>query len=144
LLPIAAGSLIRRHLIPSCVAMAGVLLLGTLSALALGPSASTVGVGLAMLFPTALVLVCCAALSTTNDPYAYVLNPQLGYVQSAAPVVIAIVAAGLPVLVAREVARHGGSAPSAAIRTELVLLLVGVAMAWWLGKRTADQTAVAG
>jgi hypothetical protein len=144
LLPIAAGSLIRRHLIPSCVAMVGVLLLGTLSALALGPSASSVGVGLAMLFPTALMLVCCAALSTTNDPYAYILNPQLGYVQSAAPVVIAIVATGLPVLVAREVARHGGSAASAAIRTELVLLLVGIAMAWWLGKRTADQTAVAG
>jgi hypothetical protein len=142
LLPVAADSLIRHHLIPSSVAMAGVLLLGTLAALALGPSTSAVGVGLVMLFPTALVLVCCAALSATNDPYAYILNPQLGYAQSAAPVVIAIIAAGAPVLVAREVARHGGSAPSAAIRAEFVLLLVGIAMAWWLGKRMDDQTAV--
>jgi hypothetical protein len=143
LLPLAADNLIQRHLVPSFAAMAAVLLLATLAALALGPSASAAGVGVAMLFPTALVLVCSAALSATNDPYAYVLNPQLGYAQSAAPVVIAVAAVGAPVLAAREAARHGGSAVSAAVSTEFVLLLVGATMAWWLGKRMADQTAVA-
>ncbi len=143
LLPLAAANLIQRHLVPSFAAMAAVLLCATLAALALGPSASAAGVGVAMLFPTALVLVCCAALSATNDPYAYVLNPSLGYVQSAAPIVIAVVAAGGPVLAAREAARHGGSATSAAISLEFFLLLIGVAMAWWLGKRMADETAVA-
>jgi len=86
LLPLAAAGLIQRHLVPSFAAMAALLAFATLAALALGPSASAVGVGVAMLFPTALVLVCCAALSATNDPYAHVLNPQLGYLQTAAPV----------------------------------------------------------
>lgn len=143
LLPLATDNLIQRHLVPSFAAMAALLAFATLAALALGPSASAAGVGVAMLFPTALVLVCCAALSATNDPYAYILNPSLGYVQSAAPVVIAVVAAGGPVLAAREAARHGGSATSAAISLEFFLLLIGVAMAWWLGKRMTDETAVA-
>jgi hypothetical protein len=143
LLPLAASRLIQRHLVPSFAAMAAVLLFATLAALAFGPSASAAGIGAAMLFPTALVLVCCAALSATNDPYAYILNPQLGYAQSAAPVAVAIVAAGAPVLAAREAARHSGSAVSAAIGAEFVLLLIGVAMALWLGKRMTDQTAVA-
>jgi hypothetical protein len=143
LLPVAADSLIRRHLVPAGVAMVAVLALVALAALALGPAASTVGVAAAMLPPTALLLVCCAALSATNDPYAYVLNPQLGYVQSGAPVVIAIVTTGGPALAAREAARHGGSAPSAAISIELALLLIGLGMAWWLGKRMADQAAEA-
>lgn len=143
LLPLAADNLIQRHLVPSFAAMAAVLLCATLVALAPGPSASVVGVGAAMLVPTALVLVCSAALSATNDPYAYILNPSLGYAQSAAPIVIAVVAAGAPVLLAREAARHGGSATSAAVSAEFVLLLIGAAMAWWLGKRLADQSAVA-
>jgi hypothetical protein len=143
LLPLAAANLIQRHLVPSFAAMAAVLLCATLAALALGPSASAVGVGIAMLFPTALVLVCSAALSATNDPYAYLLKPAFGYAQSAAPIVIAVVATGGPVLAAREAARHGGSATSAAVSLEFFLLFIGVAMAWWLGKRISDQTAVA-
>jgi hypothetical protein len=143
LLPVAAAALIQRHLAPSFAAMAVVLLLGTLSALAFGPSVSAVGIGVAMLFPTALVLVCSAALSATNDPYAYILTPQLGYAQSVAPVAIAVVAVGAPLLVAREAARHGGSAVSATVSIEFALLLIGAAMALWLGKRMADQTAVA-
>jgi hypothetical protein len=143
LLPLPVATLIRRHLAPSCAAMASVLLCGTLSALALGSPATAFGVGVVMLLPTALVLVCCAALSATNDPYAYILAPQLGYVQSAAPIVIAIVAAGAPVLAAREAARHGASAVSATVGTEVVMLLIAMTMAWWLGKRMADQSAVA-
>jgi hypothetical protein len=143
LLPLAAANLIQRHLVPSFAAMAALLLFATLAALALGPSASAAGVGIAMLFPTALVLVCCAALSATNDPYAYLLKPALGYAQSGAPIVIAVIATGGPVLAAREAARHGGSATSAAISLEFFLLLVGVAMAWWLGKRMTDESAVA-
>jgi hypothetical protein len=143
LLPVAAATLIQRHLVPSFAAMASVLLIAILTALAFGASATAVGVGAVVLFPTALVLVCCAAFSATNDPYAYVLTPQLGYAQSAAPLVIAVVAAAVPVLAAREVARHGGSALGAAAGAEVVMLLVAVAMAWWIGKRMADETAVA-
>ena len=143
LLPVPVASLIQRHLVPSFAAMASVLLIGTLTALAFGASATAAGVGAVMLFPTALVLACCAAFSATNDPYAYVLTPQLGYAQSAAPIVIAVAAAGIPALVAREAMRHGGSAISAAAGTEVVMLAVGIAMAWWIGKRLAGEVAVA-
>jgi hypothetical protein len=143
LLPVAADSLIQRHLAPSFAAMAAVLLVGVSAALALGAPATTAAVGAVMLAPTALVLACCAGLSATNDPYRYILTPQLGYAQSAAPIVIAILAAGAPVLVAREASRHGAPAVSAAIGIEVVMLLIGVTMAWWLGKRMADQSAVA-
>jgi hypothetical protein len=143
LLPLAADALFRRHLAPSSVAMATVLLVGAAAALALGAPATSAAVGAVMLAPTALVLACCAGLSATNDPYRYILTPQLGYVQSAAPIVIAIVAAGGPVLAARESARHGASAVGAAFSIEVVMLLIGVAMAWWLGRRMAEQSAVA-
>jgi hypothetical protein len=143
LLPVAADTLFRRHLAPSAVAMATVLLIGVAAALTLGAPATTAAVAAVMLVPTALVLACCAGLSATNDPYRYVLTPQLGYVQSAAPVVIAIVAAGGPLLAARESARHGGSAVGAAVSIEIAMLLIGVAMAWWLGRRMAEQSAVA-
>jgi hypothetical protein len=143
LLPLAADTLFQRHLAPSFAAMAAVLLVGVAAALALGAPGTTAAVGAVMLVPTALVLACCAGLSATNDPYRYILNPGLGYAQSAAPIVIAIIAAGAPVLAAREASRHGGSALSAAVSIDFVLLLIGVAMAWWLGRRMAEQSAVA-
>jgi hypothetical protein len=143
LLPLPAATLIQRHLTASFAAMAALLLIGTLVALAPGAAAAPAGVGAVMLLPTALVLVVCAAFSATNDPYAYVLVPKLGYAQSAAPIVVAVVAAGAPVLAAREVARHGGSAVSAAASVEVVMLLIGMAMAWWIGKRMNGETAVA-
>ena len=143
LLPVPVDTLMQRHLGPSFAAMATVLLVGVATALALGAPTTVAAVGAVTLVPTALVLACCAGLSATNDPYRYVLTPQLGYVQSAAPVVIAVVAAGGPVLAAREAARHGGSAVGAAIGIEVAMLLIGVAMAWWLGRRMAEQSAVA-
>ena len=115
----------------------------TLAALALGRSATAVGVGAVMFVPTAFVLVCCAALSATNDPYAYLLTPQLGYLQSAA----ADRGRGrrrgpAPVLAAREAAAHGGSADERRRQpVEVVLLAIAAAMAWWLGKRMADADA---
>jgi len=143
LLPVAVDSLFRRHLAPSAVAMAAVLSIGVVAALVLGAPATTAAVGAVMLVPTALVLACCAGLSATNDPYRYILTPQLGYAQSAAPVVIAIVAAGGPLLAARESARHGASAVGAAFSIEVAMLAIGMAMAWWLGMRMADESAVA-
>jgi hypothetical protein len=143
LLPVAVANLMQRHLAPSFAAMATVLAVGVATALALGAPATSAAVGAVMLAPTALVLACCAGLSATNDPYRYVLTPALGYVQSAAPIVIAVVAAGGPVLAARESARHGASAVGAAFGIEVVMALIGVAMAWWLGRRIAEQSAVA-
>jgi hypothetical protein len=142
LLPVSPSLLIRRHLAAPVAAMALVLLAGTLVAVALGSAATAAEVGAVMIGPTAFVLLCCAALSASNDPYAYVLVPALGYAQTALPIVVAIVAVAGPVLAAREAAIHGGSAPLTAALVELVLLPIGAAMAAWLGQRVAKRTLV--
>ncbi len=94
-----------------------------------------------MIVPTAFVLLCCAAISTTNDPYKYVLTPELGYAQTAFPIVVALVAVAAPVLVARAAAGHGGSPVAAIAGIEVVMLIVAAAMAWWLGAQVAARTA---
>ncbi len=88
------------------------------------------------------MLLCCAAISASNDPYAYLLVPQIGYMQTALPVVVATVAVAAPVLVAREAASRGGSAVAAAALVESVLLVVAAIMVAWLGQRLAGRAAV--
>lgn len=142
LLPVRPASLIQRHLIAPVIAMGVVALAGVLAAMALGAPGTAAGVGAVMIVPTAFVLLCCAAVSATNDPYAYVLVPQIGYAQTAFPIVVALVSITAPVLAAREVARRGGSPEAAAAGVEFLLLAVAVAMASWLGVRVAARTAV--
>jgi hypothetical protein len=142
LLPIKPEALILHHLIAPAVAMGAVLLAGVVAATALAGSSTALGVGAVMIVPTAFVLLCCAAISTTNDPYKYILTPNLGYAQTALPIVVALVAVAVPVLVAREVARHGGSPEAAVAGVEVAVLMAGAALASWLGVRLAAQTAV--
>jgi hypothetical protein len=78
----------------------------------------------------------------TNDPYEYVLKPGFGYAQTAIPIGVALASVGAPVLVAREVAKHGGSPEAAAAGVEVVILIVAAAMTAWLGTRVAARTAV--
>lgn len=142
LLPIQPQSLVLRHLIAPVTGMALVVLAGVLAAMALAAPGTVAGVGAVMIVPTAFVLLCCAAVSTTNDPYEYILVPQLGYAQTGLPIVMAIVSVAAPVLVAREVAKHGGSAVAAAAGVEAVLVVVAGMMASWVGIRVAGRTAV--
>jgi hypothetical protein len=142
LVPVKPDSLIRQHLVAPVAAMSVVALFATLAAMASGAAGTAAGVGAVMTVPTAFVLLCCAAASVTNDPYAYLLAPQIGYAMTALPVVIATVAVAAPVLVAREAARHGGSAMAAAALVEAVLLGVAAVMTSWLAQRVAGRTAV--
>jgi hypothetical protein len=142
LLPVKPESLVLRHLIAPVIAMAFVVFAGAIAATAVGASGTALGVGAVMIVPTAFVLLCCAAISTTNDPYAYVLTPGIGYAQTALPIVVALVSVAAPVLVAREVARHGGSPEEAVAGVEVALVVVAAAMASWLGIRVAARTAV--
>jgi hypothetical protein len=142
LLPVRQDSLVHRHLVAPAAAMAIVILAGVAVAAALGAPGTAIGVGLVMLVPTAIVLLCCAALSATNDPYANLFVPEIGYAESALPILAAIGAVAAPLLVAREVARQGGSAAIAAASVEVVVLIVAAAMAWWLGQRVLERTAV--
>jgi hypothetical protein len=142
LVPVKPNSLIQQHLVAPVAAMSVVTLFGTLAAMALGSLETAAGVGAVMIVPTAFVLLCCAALSATNDPYAYLLVPQIGYMQTALPIVVAMIAVAAPVLAAREAASRGGSAVLVAALVECVLLAVGAAMAAWLGQRVAGRTVV--
>jgi hypothetical protein len=143
LVPVGPEALIQAHLLVPAAAMAGVVLVGALAALALGAAATAIGVGVVMAVPSGLVLLACAAVSATNDPYQYVLSPQLGYVQTAAPLVVAMVAVGAPLLLARAAADSGDSPVLAAFGPEVFFLLVGVGGASWMARRVAKRTAVA-
>jgi hypothetical protein len=142
LVPVKPDLLIRQHLVAPVAAMSVVTLFGVLAAMALGSAPTAAEVGAVMIVPTAFVLLCCAALSATNDPYAYLLTPQLGYLQTGLPIVVAVIAVMVPVLVAREAERHGGSAVGAAALVECLLLGVAAIMAAWLGQRMSSRTAV--
>jgi len=142
LLPVKPESLILRHLVAPTIAMAVVVLTAVVAATVLGGSGTALGVGAVMVVPTAFVLLCCAAISTTNDPYQYILKPYFGYAQTALPIVVALVAVAAPVVVAREVARHGGSVEGAVVGVEVGILMAAAGLASWLGARVAARTAV--
>jgi hypothetical protein len=142
LLPIGPDSLILRHLIAPTFAMGLVVLTGVLAAMALGAPGTAAGVGAVIIGPTAFLVLCCAALSVTKDPYQYVLFPERGYVETALPVVVAMASVAVPVLAARETAKHGASPEGAAAAACVSLLVVAGAMAWWLGRVVAEQRAV--
>ena len=142
LLPIGAASLIRHHLVaPMSVAvLAG--LIAVLTAAALGAPGTALAVGTAMLLPTALLIACCAALSATNDPYAYVLTPELGFMQAALPPIAAIAGVGAPAWVAREALAKGHSAAAAALGAESVVAIACAMAIGWLGQRIAARVPV--
>lgn len=144
LLPLRPGQLTRRHLAAPASALALLVGLASLAAGVFAGSAVALAIGAVMLGPTALALACCAAFSATNDPYAYILMPQMGYVQSAAPLVVAALVAGVPLLTGRQVARAGHSGVPAVAAFEAALLLASWAMAAALALRMEKRAAAAG
>jgi hypothetical protein len=142
LLPVAPGDVIRRHLVAPVVLMAGVSLIAVATVITAGASRGLVGVVVVMVLPTALLALCCAALSVTNDPFKYVLTPQIGYFQSGFPVVLVIIGVSGPVLLARAAARHGATAAGVAVGCEFVVLLICAAVIAWLGNRISAAVPV--
>jgi hypothetical protein len=142
LLPVAPREVIRRHLVAPVVLLAGISLVAVAGVIAVGGSGSLVAVVVVMVLPTALLSLCCAALSVTNDPFKYVQTPQIGYLQTGVPVVLLIVGVGAPVLFARAAARHGDAAAGAAVGCEFVVLLVCAAVITWLGHRVSSAVPV--
>lgn len=138
LLPEGAARLLRRHLTVPSFVMGAIGAFGLLTVLVLGASASVFAAGAVMVLPLGLLLVSCAALSVTNDPYRYVLTPGVGYFQTAAPVVIALAAVGGPVLAIREAVRHGLAPLKTAILIDLVLLALGIGLARFAAGRVAS------
>ena len=143
LLPVPATQLIRTHLGAPIALMIAVCALALVAIAAAGGSGPLLGVAALMVVPSAMLVLCCAAVSATNDPYAYLLTPGIGYAQSALPFVVPVIGVGLPLLVAREAARNGHSAIGAAFGIEVFFVLVCVAVIGWLGHRVSQQVPVA-
>jgi hypothetical protein len=142
LLPLPAARLSRRHVGAPLALLIAAGLLAVATAFVLEPSTRTLEIGLVMLAPSALVAVAAAALSTSNDPYAFVANPGLGYAQTAVPLFVAILGMGGPLLAARAAAQHGFSAVSAAASFEVTMVLGSLIALWWVGRRMNARTPV--
>jgi hypothetical protein len=81
-------------------------------------------------------------LTVTNDPFKYVLTPEIGYFQTGFPIALVIVGVSAPVLLARAAAHHGGTGPGAAVACEFAVLLVCAAVIAWLGQRISARVPV--
>jgi hypothetical protein len=146
LLPLASSTLISRHLAAPAAGLGIVLVLGVATAAAIGGSPATaLGVGAVILTPCALLLACCAAFSATADPYANVLGPpEAALAAAAAPLLGAVVAVGVPLLIARETARHGNPAAIGALAAAIPLAAVAAILVPVLGFRFSRRGALAG
>jgi hypothetical protein len=143
LLPLASGRLIRRHLAAPAAALVVAIVLATLAAAAISGDPVALELGAVMALPTAAVLALCAAFSATNDPYALILSPQLSYVQTGAPIAVALLACGAPVLVGRAGWLQGDPAALAAFPVELFFAAVAVVAVAPLESRMSKRETVA-
>lgn len=131
LLPRHSAELLRGHLVAPAVAMAIVLALAAIAAAAIGGNPGlALGVGAVVFLPLAAVMVCAAAVSATNDPYEFALNPQLSQTITLAPLVVALIAGFLPLFIAWKVEGGNGARIGAVVGIDVVLFvfaLIGLA-----------------
>jgi Family of unknown function (DUF6297) len=143
LLPRTSADLWRRHLVAPAVAAAVVVAIATLAAAAIsGDPGLALGIGAVSLIPVALVIVCAAAVSASNDPYEFILVPQLSMTVNAAPIVISLIGAFLPLFVAWKVeggdgARIGGAFVGVPVGVALAMIGLGV-LEWRANKRERE------
>jgi hypothetical protein len=143
LLPRKSGELLRSHLIAPIVATVIVLAIGTLAAAAIGGDPGlALGVGGVSLIPCALVLICAAAVSATNDPYEFILIPQLASTATFAPIAVATLGVFLPLFVAWRVEGADGTRIGAALGIApvvLVLAMVGLGVLSWRSNKREKE-----
>jgi hypothetical protein len=143
LLPLTSAVLWRRHLVAPVVGATVVVAIAALAAAAIGEDPGlALGIGAVSVIPVALVLACAAAVSASNDPYEFILIPQLNMTVNAAPIAISIIAAFLPLFIAWKVeggdgARVGGAGAVIPVGVAFALIGLGV-LEWRAGKRERE------
>lgn len=136
LLPSTSADLIRRHLWAPIATMATVIAIATVTAAVAGGNPGlALGVGAVVLLPLAAALVLAAAISATNDPYEFMLNPQLGQVASFGPIVASLIAGFVPLFFAWKIEGANGARVSGVLGADFVLLILAVAGLGILGMR---------
>jgi len=107
----------------------------TLAATAIsGDPGLALGVGAISVVPCALVLACAAAVSATNDPYEFILTPQLAQTVTFAPILVAALGVFMPLIVAWKVEGGDGTRVGAVLAIApivLVFALVGFGVLDW-------------
>lgn len=145
LLPVRASRLLRAHLVAASVLLLTSVVVALGAALVAGASSSlALEIAIPMAVPTALLGSTAAAFSTTNDPFAHVLNPGITAVLSGLPPAIAVIGVSGPFLAARAAEQHGGSALAAVLSSELVVWLACLGVLAWLRRRIDAQLPVTG
>jgi hypothetical protein len=140
LLPSASADLIRCHLWAPIAAMAFVLAITTAAAaVAGGDPGLALGVGAVVFLPLAAALVCAAAISATNDPYEFILNPQLAQLANFGPIVAAMIAGFMPLFFAWKIEGTDGARVSGVLGADFVLLILAVAGYGILGFRFDER-----
>ena len=143
LLPRDAARLCRRHLVAPAVALAVVVLIAALTAAAIAEDSLALELGVVLAVPLGLVLAVCAAFSATNDPFRFIgLSPGVAYGIAVAPLLVAAVAVGVPLLAAHAQWLHGHSPFAAAISLDLVWLCAAGAGSIFVGDLVAKRRAV--
>jgi hypothetical protein len=140
--PLAPNTLFLRHLAAPTAALAALLLLAGIAAAAISGSPIGIEVGAVMALPSGFVLAGAAAISATNDPYAYIGAPQIGYAVQGAPVVAALIAVGVPILIGRAVWLGGGQPLAGALPFEVFMIAAGAIISALIGERMAKRRAV--
>ena len=135
MLPLKSAALLRRHLVAPAGATGIVLVIATLAAAAIsGDPGLALGIGMICVIPCALLLACAAAVSATNDPYEFILMPQLAQAVTAAPIAVAALGVFLPLIVAWKVEGGDGARIGAVLAIAPVVLifaLVGFGVLDW-------------
>ncbi len=143
LLPRDAARLFRRHLAAPAVALVAVVMVAALVAALIAEEPLPLELGAVLAAPLALVLATCAGFSATNDPFRFAgLSPGVAYGIAVAPLGVAAIAVGVPLLVARAQWLHGHSPFAAAIPLDLLWLSVAGVGAVLLGDLVAKRRAV--
>jgi hypothetical protein len=143
LLPFAAADLIRRHLWAPIAAMAFVLVIAAATAaVASGDPGLALGVGAVVFLPLAGALILAAAVSATNDPYEYALNPQLSMLASLGPIVATVIAGFIPLFIAWKVEGANAARVSSTLGADIVILILAIAglgiLGWRFDKREEE------
>jgi hypothetical protein len=143
LLPQPTVALWRRHLVAPLVGALAVVAIAALAAALIGEDPGlALGVGAMSIVPVAAVMILAAAVSASNDPYEYILNPQIQTAASLGPVVAVTIATFVPLFTAWKVEGGDGARAGAsfiAIPFGLVIAAVGLGLLTWrAGKRERE------
>jgi len=146
--PVVAGRLHQQLLLAPGIVLVVFALVGVGAAWVMEPHLSTLGIGVLLAIPTALVGGAGAVLNTISgapDPFAAdkdatMMPPEFAgahlVFKTARPLIVAALGS-VPVLILRNGIEHGYNAAAVALRSAIAELILVVLVVWWVERRIA-------